>query len=301
MRAEPARRTTVAMTLSLLVLSACGGPDTLAVVDGDPVARAELDALHAGDVGPEEEAASLYLIILHRLLVAGAEREFGFVVDQAAVDAAFTRRTQGGEGRVDEFLADRGVTRARVLLEAELDVIRHELEVGFVRRGGPDIDMDAAYRQFVSVNGRTCLRVLAPTGPDVYDRLESLVDEGATVAEIEADLGDGLEHLDLGCASPVQHPPAVAPVAVDGEIGKPYLRRGSDGSVYVAIVTEREVATMDEVLEQVIQIAAERQGADVFNAWAFDLLRNAEVEIDPSVGTWAPTPDTDGVPTVVAP
>jgi hypothetical protein len=301
MRADRLMRWPLAVAALALVAGACGAPDVVAVVDGKEIAATEIVALHPDglSLAPEEQAASTFLVILHHLLLSEAEEVFGIVPAGADVERAFAERTAGLED-VDDGLAGRGVTRSRVELEAELDVLRDLLQREFVSRNG-DADLDAAYRRFVSVNSIACVRLLAPASRELEPRIEALVFAGASGEEIEAEMGDGVEPIELGCVSPSQHPEGVASVAVDGEVGKAYQRTFSDGTMYVAIVTERDAPPMSEVMDEVLSIAADTEGRDRFDEWAFEVLRLADVEVDPSVGTWEPTDETGGVPTVVAP
>lgn len=292
------------MSLAVLVgLAACGEPEVVAVVDGASIGAEQLAALHpdGADVGSEQLAASTYLLVLHRLLVTHAATDFDLAATDAAIDTAFGERAGGVDDSVDERLTNRGVTRARVRLESELDVVRALVEEEFVRRGGSGIDLDAAYRQFISVNSQVCMVMLAPVSADAEPRIEAFISETTTIDDVLAGIPDAVESVDLGCASPVQHPQPLQPVAVDGEIGRAYLRAFDDGTMYVAGVIERDAPDMNDVMDEVVEIAARSQGSALFEQWAFGILSSADVRIDRSIGTWESTPDTGDVPTVVAP
>ena len=56
---------------------------------------------------------------------------------------------------------------------------------------------------------------------------------------------------------------------------------------------------MDDGIEEVKSIAADSQGATLFNEWAFDLLRTADVTVDTDLWAWEPRDGTADVPTVV--
>jgi hypothetical protein len=292
------------MLLAALALTTVGcssGPEVVAVVDGTPIASEELEVLHpdASDLMPDERAGSVYLLILHHLLVAGAEQDFAVVVDQTALDDAFADRTRRFGDDVDTGLEQRGVTRERVMLEAELDVIRGRVEKELIERGEA-LDLDAAYRQFISTNSMVCMTMLAPTAPEVEAEIAAFVETGVTLADVERELAEAVESVDLGCANPFRHPGPVQPGAGDGAIGRAYLRTFSDGTMYVVAVTERDAPALDEVMDEVLQIAAETQGPGLFDAWAVEILKTAVVEVEASIGTWQPTPDSNDIPTVVA-
>lgn len=277
---------------------ACSQSDTVATVNGDPIARSTFDALHpdSADLTPEELASSAFLLVLHNLVATNALSDFDVTADSAAVEAAQIERTGGGDD-VDARLANRGITQERVQLEAELDVIRTSMQTEFILRGGPGVDLDAAYRRFISLNSIACVVLLAPEPGASLTTVTGLVDGGATLEEVAAAVAT--EEVDLGCTNPLQHPEPVQPVAVDGEIGIAYLQEFSDGTTYIVGVTERDAPTLEEVMDDVVLIAAESQGRELFDEWAFNLLRTADVEIDSSIGTWEPTADSGDIPTVV--
>ena len=289
----------------MLIVSACSGSDPAATVNGIPIERARLEALHesSAPVTDDEQASNLFLLILHQLVTAGAEEEFGVTVTKAELDAAFTART-GGLG-ADADLAGRDVTRSRVLLEAELDVIRGRLEEELVRSGGPGVDFESAYRDFLAVNSRACLIVLTLADTALGDEalaaaVERRVEDGEGLEAIFAAYPDETARFDLGCHSPLEHGMELAPVALDGELGRSYARRHETGGVYVAMVTERDAPTADEVRGEVVEFAIEKQGPEVFNQWAAELLIRAEVEVNDGIGSWEPAPGTGDLPTVVA-
>jgi hypothetical protein len=300
---RPLHRMALAATALSMVVAACSsGPEVVAVVEGAPIGSEELDALHPepGDLPPEERADSVFLLILHRLLVAEADADFAVVTDQAAIDDAFAERTRRFGDDVDTQLRERGITRDRVLLEAELDVIRARVETLLIERG-EGFDLDAAYRQFISINSMACLVMLAPVSPAVEPDIAAFLENDVTLEEVERDLAHAVERVDLGCANPFRHPGPVQPVAVDGEPGKAYLREFSDGTLYVVAVLTRDAPALEEVMEEVLEIAASTQGSDLFDAWAVEILRTASVEVEASIGTWEPDADSNGIPTVVAP
>jgi hypothetical protein len=287
----------------LLVLAACNStPGSVATVEGVEVSAEELSVLNAdGDsIEIEEQASSLYLLVLHRLLTAGAEADFQYVVPQADLTEAFDNRTRGLGEDIDAVLDERGVTRDRIMLEAELDVIRGELEERLVRTDGHGFDFDEAFRGFLSVNSRACMVVLNLADAELVPDIQARVDSGEDLDAIFAVYPDRTARLDMGCASPIDHGPALAPVALDGEVGVSYARPSGDGAIFVAKVTERDAPSADAVREEVLVFGVESQGPELFNAWAVEILMNAEVDVAEQIGTWGPGPNTGDVPTIVA-
>lgn len=281
-----------------LIAAGCSSGGPAASIDGYDVAPERISRLHPedADLDEQQQASSLFLIILHHLVTREADAQFDLVPAPTEVDAALAARVGAAD---DQQLADQGVTRDRVLLEAELDVVRAELQRAFIDRGGPGVDLDAAYRTFLGVNSRACVELLAPASDAAVPDMERVTDGDSTLESVREQLGDLVETVDLGCDNPVQLPPPVQSVALDGEVGIAYLSTFSDGTVYVAAVTSRDAPTMEDVIEEVKSIAADSQGATLFNDWAFDLLRTADVTVDTDLWAWEPRDGTADVPTVV--
>lgn len=285
-----------------LVLGACTStPDVVATIGDVEVMNDELVALNAGDSAEdnEEQARSLYLLVLHRLLTDGAEAEFGYVPTEAEIAGAFDDRTRGLGDDLDSTLLERGVTRERVLLESELDLIRTELEERLVYEDGHGFDFDQAYRGFLAVNSRVCMVVLNLADAALVPEIQARVDAGEDLDDIFELYPDRTARLDMGCASPIDHGQALAPVAVDGEVGVSYARESGDGAIFVAKVTERDAPSADEVRDEVMIYGVESQGPELFNAWAVEQLQGADVQVAEAIGTWGPGPDTGDVPTIV--
>jgi hypothetical protein len=295
------RGVAVAMVLAL-VLVACGPSGPVATVDGVEVTSAELAALNTGSgIDARERASSLFLLILHRLLVEAAQKDFGYSVPGADLRAAFDKRTDGLGDDVDGRLAARGETRARVLLESELDVLRSHLEGEMVRADGYGFDFDKAYRGFLGANSKVCMVVLTLADRGLVDEIQRRIDGGEDLDAVFEQYPDRTARLDMGCRSPLDHGQELAPVALDGEIGRSYVRPSGDGAIYVAKVTERDAPSVNDVRDQVIAYGVESQGPELFDAWAVSILKSADVSVAESVGRWAPGPETGDVPTVVAP
>jgi hypothetical protein len=240
------------------------------------------------------------LLILHRLVVAGAEEEFGYSVSSEDLQAAFDDRTDGLGDEIDARLASRGETRERVLIESELDVLRAHLEEEMVRSEGHGFDFDRAYRGFLAANSRVCVVVLTLADRELVDAIQQLVDAGEDLDTIFDRYPDRTARLDMGCRSPLDHGQELAPVALDGEIGRTYARPSGDGAIYVAKVTSRDAPAADTVREAVVDYGVGSQGPELFDAWAVGLLESAHVTVAESVGHWGPGPNTGEVPTVVA-
>ncbi len=300
MRRPTIRRLAAVVVLGLLA-SACSTSGSAATIDGVEITSDRIETLHAAgaELDEQQRASTLFLIILHHLVTREAEAQFDLVPSDAEIEAALAVRLSDDEEVAAARLADRGVSRERVLLEAELDVLREKLQRAFVERGGPDIDLDAAYRTFLGVNSRACVTLLAPASDEAIPDIERATTGAITLQAVQDELGNLVEPVDLGCDLPTQLPGPVQPIALDGEVGRAYLSTFSDGTVYVAGVTSRDAPPLETVIEEVKAIASDSQGSDLFDEWAFDLLRTADVTVDANLGAWKPRDGTGDVPTVV--
>lgn len=298
---RPSTRLAAGLIALALLASACSGGGTAATIDGVEITSDRIETLHPADAELDEQqrASTLFLIILHHLVTREAEAQFDLTSSDAEIEAALAVRLGDDEDTAAARLADRGVTRERVLLEAELDVLREKLQRAFVDRGGPEIDLDAAYRTFLGANSRACVTMLAPATDEAMSDIERVTTGTITLQAVQEELGDLVEPVDLGCDIPTQLPGPVQPIALDGEVGRAYLSTFSDGTLYVAGVTSRDAPPLDSVIEEVKRIASDSQGAELFDEWAFDLLRAADVAVDADLGVWEPRDGTGDVPTVV--
>lgn len=297
-RSSMTRAFSTAMALIVFV-SACGGSEVLATVNGVEIPRTDLEALHPDGVpqDPDEAASSTFLLILHKLLTDAAESEFGVSVTTEERQAAFEARTSGPGDDPAARLAERNVTEARVTLDADLDVLRKRVQEALIKVPGV-VDMEKAYRDFLAINASSCMTVLTFLDPATEETARQMAEAGETLEAVRAAVGDEVVGANLGCHSPVQHGGDLAAVALDGEIGIAYART-SDGIFYVAAVTERDAPPAAEHMDEILELAASRQGDALFDAWAVEILQTADVSVDRSIGTWTTSPDSGEVPVVV--
>ena len=121
MRRTPLRRAASFLIVGLIA-AGCSSGGPAASIDGYEVAPERISQLHPEDAALDEQqqASSLFLIILHHLVIREADAQFDLVPAPTEVDAALVARAGAAD---EQQLADQGVTRDRVLLEAELDVV----------------------------------------------------------------------------------------------------------------------------------------------------------------------------------
>ena len=295
-------RRALAILVAVAVVAGCSGAaGPPATVEGVAIEGSDLDQMlpASTDTTDDDRASGLYLLILRQLLSQSAEEDFDFVVSDEQRREAFEARTAGLGDDVDAALDEQGLTRDRVLVEAELDVIRDELERRLVHEEAPGFDFDEAYRTFLGTNSRVCLSALAVADAQALPALEDLVASGADLGAVEEAYPDAVEPVDVECASPAMLGPGLNSVALDAEVGEVHVVQGEAGS-FVATVDERDAPPAENVRDEVLQLAVDTQGPEIFNEWAATVIREADVRVDDSLGSWEPIEGSNGIPTVVA-
>jgi hypothetical protein len=300
---------------TLLAAAACSSePGPVASINGTDITVEQLAALHVGDLAeltPQEEAGSVLLLLLHDGFLAAAADDFGIVPEPERVAEQITVRTArfGDGAAVDAALTRQGITRLRVELEAELDVLRDAVGEELVQREVPGFDIDAAYRSYVMGEGTVCVRHIQLLGADGLDeavaRLDGGEDFGDVAAELSADFtasrpaGEPGSGGDLGCGAPGNHPPGFSDATLDAPVGEVYGPVFTSATVHLIVVYERDLPALAEVRAAVLDHAGPLQGPDLFRDWGVGVLRDATVEVASRYGSWGPLPETNGVPTVI--
>ncbi|MDH3500663.1 MAG: peptidylprolyl isomerase [Acidimicrobiia bacterium] len=295
---------------------ACGSPPaTVATIDGIEIERARFESLHPDgyELVPDETASSLLLLLIHDLFIANAQAELGITLDEAATSVAFAARTRSAEaiGPLDEVLANRGVTPARVQLEANLDVLRELVGPELVRREAPGFDIDTAFDQYLLDEAYVCVQQIELLDTGDLELIIDRANSGDSFADLAREFStDSLAHRpdgesgaggDMGCSYPNSFGLGLADAALDTRIpvGEAFGPVVSAAALHVMVVYDRVIPELDDVRADVLRAAEASQGPDLFSIWAVDLLHRAEVTIDDGYGSWGPREGTDGIPTVI--
>ena len=305
------RRLVVAVLPLLLLVAACGGAGPVATINGIDIDEERLAELRPADAEPvaDDIARDLLLVILHDVLVDAALSELGVSATESASEAAFEQRTRSAAamGPLDAVLANRGVTTQRVRLEADLDALRDVVGPELVRSEAAGFDIDAAYEDFLLREGEVCVRQIELASREDYDVAVDRLDGGEPFADVAMDMstdplvgaGEARAGGDLGCAPPRGLPLGLSARSLEATIGVPFGPVDLLAGSYLVVVYDRTLPELDSVRDRVREGAVGEQGEAVFQEWAFEVLRTAEVTIDPGYGTWGPREGTGGVPTVI--
>jgi parvulin-like peptidyl-prolyl isomerase len=229
------------------------------------------------------------------------------------VDERFSGRTETyrARGDLDEQLALRNLTRRRIQIEAELDVLRDAVGASLVRDEAPGFDLDAAYEAYLMDNAEVCIQQIQIDDVSIVDALVARLDSGEPFSDValevsidpfvDREAGRSGAGGDFGCSAPMALPVGLGQAALTAPLDEPVGPIASADGVHVLWVYDRTVAPLVEVRPAVLEHAIQLQGEEMFRLWAVDVLQNIEVELDPTYGRWAMLPETDPVPTVVSP
>ena len=304
------RRVLIAVALALVAVS-CADPGPVATINGIEIDGARLESLRPEGAQPvaEQVAGDLLLLLLHDGFADAALDEFGVAVTTEQAEAAFEARTRSAAalGPLDDVLANRGVTRERVRLEAGLDALRELVAAELIRAEAAGFDVDAAYREYVIRAGEVCVQAIALAAAANYEAAESRLLAGEPFAAVAEELsldplvgpGEARAGGDLGCSVPFALPVELHSVSLDAPIGEPIGPVAIAGGPHLVLVYRRDIPELESVRGEVREAAVAEQGEAVFRAWAFDVLVRADVTIDPDYGSWGPRPGTGDVPTVI--
>jgi len=300
----------------LLMTAACsGGSDRVATIDDVTIPTEAFTALHVdvAELSDDEVARSALLLILHNAFTAEAQEALGIAPDPSLVDERFAERTETfrARGDLDEQLALYNLTRRRVEIEAELDVLRDAVGALLVRDEAPGFDLDAAYEAYLMDNAEVCIQQIRIDDVSIVDSLVARLESGEPFSDVARDVsidpfvdreaGRSGAGGDFGCSAPMALPEGLGKAALTAPIDAPVGPVTSADGVHVLWVYDRTVAPLVEVRPAVLEHAIQIQSEEMFRLWAVDVLQKIDVELDPAYGRWAMLPETDPVPTVVSP
>jgi parvulin-like peptidyl-prolyl isomerase len=298
----------------IVLATSCAGGSDATVVDGVEITSEDFAALHGDvdDLDDDERAGSMLLLILREAFGARAEAELGIAIEVEAVDVAYQEQIERYEGRggIDTVLDSLNQTTARARIEAELDTIRDAVAARLVRTESPGFDLELAYETYLLSEAEVCVRQMQLESAPDFDVARTRLDAGEDFGDVARDISidpfiDREEGVgaggDLGCSAPNALPGGFDTATITAPLGEPTGPVVADTGLYLVLVYDRTAPDLDDVRDEVIERAVESQGPELFRRWAVDVLQTIEVELASGFGEWAMLPETDPVPTVVAP
>lgn len=290
------RKTSLAW-LAVLALgaAACSSADTVATVNGEPITRADLEALNVGyrdaPLAPGEQMRQdVTQLVIAKAAATAAEQQFGITFSEADVDDRIASPPTRYAGL---FAADADSAQART--DATQTLIRDAVVTRLVN------DQFGGVAGYVAENPedvvQVCVRHIMSATPEesaaVLARLEAGESFDDVMVEVSLDTStpNGLLTINGRCPIHVGVVGEEFAVAVaTAPIGEPTGPVASDAGFFHIIVVEDRTqpdgtSSDEEFLDQLDGAAA----AALFSPWVNEALRTAEVDVASEIGTWSST------------
>lgn len=298
------RRSLISLLAAVaLIAAACGGGDSpLAIVNGQEITIDDMVALNpAYDVIDEFEGEAfvddLGLAVLLGAIETSARTEFGIEVTAADVDAFLASPPPGRIATIagwQDNVASGQMTEGQLRSNAKSLLIRDAVIAELV------VDSEALselWEQSPQAFSSACVRHILTqfeeeavaaseriaAGEEFADVANEVSQDTSTEGGLLADPATGECDVPLSLFVPeFGYEAAVAPI---GEVTGPFV---SDFGWHILIVQERTgPSSLDEIRQNVDAYVTDEVRAQLATPWINDALDSAEVEIDPSIGTWS--------------
>jgi len=293
-------RRLLAICAAALVAASCSSTDTLATVNGVEITRGDLYAVNpayedaeAGDLTGEQLRQSVTDLIILETSLQNAGEEFGVVI----TDADIAERLVNPPARYEALLASPTTAEGAAELQRQRAVVSLLLDrVSPLLVSAESDGWDGVLETHPEYVTKACIRhINVPTeeeAQDVLARLDAGEDFVALVAELSQDPSsqDGLlvgadgnclmsyAALDEGLAL------ESARVELDTPAGPLPLGNG-----YSVIRVEDRVqpGSAAELSADPMQYLALDIASNSYYSWASDVVREADIEVSPVLGTWS--------------
>ncbi len=288
------RKTSLAWLVVLAIgAAACSSADTVATVNGEPISRADLEALNVGyrdaPLAPGEQMRQdVTQLIIAKAAATAAEEQFGISVSDTDVDARiasppiryaglFAAASDSAQARSDArqtLVRDAVVTR---LVQDQFGGV-----AGYVAENPEDV-VQVCVRHIMSATPEESVAVLA--------RLQAGEAFDDVLGEVSLDTSTPNGLLTINGQCPI-HVGVVgeefALAVATASIGEPTGPVASDaGFFHVILVEDRtepdESSSDEEFLDHLDNAAA----AALFSPWVNEALRTADVEVASEIGIWS--------------
>ena len=278
------RRLTLIVVATALVATACGGGDrsVLAIVNGtDEITTDDLELAissqraQTGAGGPVVLASTESRQMMTNLIV-------GHVIREPMAELGVDFPVLIGTGDANE---------GQIINAALFEVA--DVRLGIEEPGDEAAVIERALAELEPLDRPTCAsHILTPDLDEaeaILDRLASGEEFGALAEELSTDPGSGANGGALGCRAPSGYVPEFSAALIEldeNEVSGPVE---SSFGWHVILRTP----DTDEIGEPVLFEARNQE----ISAWIVEVFEVAEIELDPSIGTWTGTgilpPDAD--------
>ena len=296
--------TCTSLVALLVLVSACGGSNEVATVDGAPVTFEEVAALIPPDgdtIDTELFARSLMLVISYRVLSAEARQEFGVEFTDGDIDASVEGLLLQSGLTEEEVLTNYNLTEASLRsIGAQQLLADSVIEELLARQPDPtEEDLRQGYESLAPSLVQVCsAHILLEDRAGADEALERAL-AGEDFAELAMELSVGPSGPgggDLGCSSPTGYVAEFADATLAAEIGVPYGPVETQFGWHVILVSDRIVPSFEEVRGQLAEDLKTQGSEQLWIEWLTGVLTAAEVVVEPEYGTWTTDPQPNVIP-----
>ena len=291
------RRLILLIPIAVLA-AACSSADTLATVNDSAINRADLTALRSSYENPatvdaETLRSDLSLLIVLEALSTAATEEFGVEITEADI----AERLANPPERYAEVIAPPGefadITEQAVRASAIQSLVRDAVvsELAAQQPGG----FEAMINQTPQDVTRACVRHIA-TGSigeatQVLERLEAGEDFVEVAAEVSLDQispGGLITNEDGECLVWFGRAGEdFAYLAATAPLNEPAGPVVSGDGWDVIVDTQRQAPSLAELTADPMQYLAPDRISAIYTPWANDAIRDATIDVSPTVGRWS--------------
>lgn len=283
----------------VLLAASCSSSDTLATVNGNEIVKDDLVALRPSyedlaSLDVETVRSDLSLLILMEALRTAAEDQFGAVITEDDIEERLANPPERYAAVIappDEF-AD--ITEEAIRASATQSLIRDAVvpELAAAEPGG----LEAMFTQTPQNVTRVCVRHIATASvgeaTQVLERLQAGEDFQAVAAEVSLDQVNpgglitdengeclvwmgraGEEFAYLAATAPLNEP--AGPVV------------SGDGWDVIMVVERSGPSSLAELEADPMEFLARDLISVLYTPWANDAIREAEIDVSPTVGRWS--------------
>jgi len=287
------KRSLIAIAVVAFVAASCGSADTYATVNGQLITRADVEALNvryqdSATVPGEQLRGDLTQLIIAEAVATEAVKDFGATF----TDDEITERLTNPPQRYAALFADAAGTeqgRANALQSLVRDAVIPTLVEE--EHGSIDAYVAAAPQDVTTVCLRHIMTATAEESVVVAERLEAGEAFDEVLAEVSLDTTNPSGLLTINGQCPI-HVGVVgaefAQAAATAPLGEPTGPVASDAGFFHVIVVEERAApsgaaSAEQFMEQLDAAAA----SAIFNTWANDAVREADVDVASFIGRWS--------------
>ncbi|MFQ5967088.1 MAG: peptidylprolyl isomerase [Acidimicrobiia bacterium] len=273
-----------------------------ATVNGVEIPMSRVQRLHPfrPDSVPSEVLTGLLRdVIIQEIVVQAASAEFGIVVEEADVEAAYQEIRQVIEeeqGGYEAYLVTQNRTDDAVREVAFQSLVWERVRNALADDELEPLTEEELQRQYdIQLPSLTqiCLsRIILETRADAIaalDRISAGEDFAAVAAEVSVQSEEAEAGGDLGCVSPVAFPEELAEALLSAPVGEPTGPIEAQGGFHVFVVSSSFVPTLEEATP-LIEAGRFTEASLLFSGWLQRLVGSAEVSVAPEFGTWTLVP-----------